>query len=239
MVHSETTARFKPLGWGVAVGRECIPFHGQYGSYTLEFLSSTQLKKECLGERPHLQCREMWRLQRPFVQASQCTGAADCSHLYYMCSRVTAFILVGQVEQESGLFPSGHIRRLHYHVPPPPPFLRLCSLQKVHLGYYNILLRQYEQVKRLIKIQCKSWSVGLSKKASVSGRWNCSVPEQGLALDWHEEGICASGKVVAQCRMSGWAKKPSLWEGRGWRWADEEGQRLNEWRGHSHWILIN
>ena len=120
MVHSETTARFKPLGWGVAVGRECIPFHGQYGSYTLEFLSSTQLKKECLGERPHLQCREMWRLQRPFVQASQCTGAADCSHLYYMCSRVTAFILVGQVEQESGLFPSGHIRRLHYHVPPTP-----------------------------------------------------------------------------------------------------------------------
>lgn len=93
---------------------------------------------------------------------------------------------------------------------------------------YNVLLRQYEQVKRLIKIQCKSWSAGLSKTASVSGRWNCSVPEQGFARDWHEEGVRASGKVASQCGMSGWAKKASLWEGRGWRWADEEGQRLNE-----------
>lgn len=115
-------ARFKPLGWGVAVGRECITLHAQYGSYTLEFLSSAQLKKEWLGERQHLQCRRLWRLQRPFVQASQYTGAADCAHLCYTCSRVTAFILGGQVEQESGLFPSGHIRRLHYHTHPRPTF---------------------------------------------------------------------------------------------------------------------
>lgn len=70
--------------------------------------------------------------------------------------------------------------------------------------------------------------MGLSKTASVSGRWNCSVPEQGFARDWHEEGVRASGKVAAQCGMSGWAKKASLWEGRDWRWADEEGQTLNE-----------
>ena len=76
------------------------------------------------------------------------TGAAACSHLCYTHSRVTAFTVVGQVEQGSGLSAPGHIRRLHHSL----TFLGQCSPQKVSLGY-SILLRMREQVMELTKDQ--------------------------------------------------------------------------------------
>lgn len=84
----------------------------------------------------------------PFVQASRGTGAAACSCLCNTHCRVTAFIVVGQVEQGRGLSPPGHVRKLHHSL----TFLGQCSPQKVSLGY-SILLRLCEQVMKLIKDQ--------------------------------------------------------------------------------------
>lgn len=205
-----------------------VPFSGTNDSYALEFLSWAELKRGWLGESQDVQQKGFWRLQRPLVQTSQCMETANSPHLHCICSWVTALSRAGHVQQRSGPSPAGHIRRLCSTCGPSPHFLETLSPQKVHLDY-SILLGQYELLKKLMEIQCKSWSVGLGDVALCQGKGEVQWPWVRPWLVWLGCPCFGEGSCPVQDFGLGGRKVCSWWgnwgKGEG---ADEERASVNE-----------